>query len=118
MRKGLFLLVALLLAWTTTLNAEPIKKSLGDKKMNTLLVFFATWCQPCKSMHKNLQDPKAVEALKNYNVIEVDTDKNKELTQKYGVDALPTLVIVSPANKVVKKKAGLQSPSELQGWLK
>lgn len=112
MRKGLFLLVALLLAWTTTSNA-------GDsKKMNTLLVFHATWCGPCKSMHKNLKDPKAVEALKNYNVVEVDTDKNKELTQKYGVDALPTLVIVSPANKVVKKQAGLQTPSQLQNWLK
>jgi thioredoxin-like negative regulator of GroEL len=112
MRKGLFLLVALLLAWTTTLNSGE------TKKMKTLLVFGAPWCSACTAIHKSMKDPKAVEALKNYNVIEVDTDKNKELTQKYGVDALPTLVIVSPANKVVKKQAGLQTPSQLQNWLK
>lgn len=112
MRKGLFLLVAMLLAWTTTSNA-------GDsKKMKTLLVFGAPWCSACTAMHKSMKDPKAVEALKEYNIIEVNSDKNKELTQKYSVDALPTLVIVNSADKVVKKKVGVQSPAELQNWLK
>lgn len=58
----------------------------------TLVDFFATWCGPCK-----MQSP-ILEQLKNKigdaaTIIKVDVDNNPELSAKYQVRSVPTLII-------------------------
>lgn len=62
----------------------------GDKP--TLVDFFATWCGPCK-----MQGP-VLEELKNKvgdaaNIVKVDVDRNPDLSAKYQIRSVPTLII-------------------------
>lgn len=58
----------------------------------TLVDFFATWCGPCK-----MQGP-ILEQVKNelgdaVNVIKIDVDRNPELSAKYRIQSVPTLMV-------------------------
>lgn len=58
----------------------------------TLVDFFATWCAPCKAMHPVL------EQLKEYmgegiRIIKIDVDKNQALSNAYGIQSIPTLML-------------------------
>ncbi len=56
-----------------------------------LLDFWATWCGPCKMI------APIVEELSNeatdYIVGKVNVDEEMELSQKYGISAIPTLKV-------------------------
>lgn len=67
-----------------------------DKIINsdkpTLVDFFATWCGPCK-----MQGP-VLDELKNKvgdaaNIIKVDVDRNPDLSAKYQIRSVPTIII-------------------------
>lgn len=67
-----------------------------DKIINsdkpTLVDFFATWCGPCK-----MQGP-VLEELKNKigdaaNIVKVDVDRNPDLSAKYQIRSVPTIII-------------------------
>lgn len=58
----------------------------------TLVDFFATWCGPCK-----MQGP-VLDELKNKvgdaaNIIKVDVDRNPDLSAKYQIRSVPTIII-------------------------
>ena len=58
----------------------------------TLVDFFATWCGPCK-----MQSP-ILEQVKNKvggaaTIVKIDVDRNPELSAKYQVRSVPTLII-------------------------
>ncbi len=58
----------------------------------TLVDFFATWCGPCK-----MQGP-ILEELKNKvgdaaNIVKVDVDRNPDLSAKYQIRSVPTIII-------------------------
>ena len=58
----------------------------------TLVDFFATWCGPCK-----MQGP-ILEQLKNKvgdaaNIIKIDVVRNPDLSAKYQIRSVPTLII-------------------------
>ncbi|MDE7146304.1 MAG: thioredoxin [Duncaniella sp.] len=58
----------------------------------TLVDFFATWCGPCK-----MQSP-ILEQLKNKvgddaAIVKIDVARNPELSAKYQVRSVPTLII-------------------------
>lgn len=58
----------------------------------TLVDFFATWCGPCK-----MQGP-ILDELKNKvgdaaNIVKVDVDRNPDLSAKYQIRSVPTIII-------------------------
>lgn len=58
----------------------------------TLVDFFATWCGPCK-----MQSP-ILDELKNKvgdasNIVKVDVDRNPDLSAKYQIRSVPTIII-------------------------
>ena len=55
-------------------------------KKPVLLVFFTEWCPHCKNYSAVFHDPKVVTKAKQFVMIRLDGDKNKELSQKYAVD--------------------------------
>jgi thioredoxin 1 len=62
-----------------------------------VLKFSASWCTPCKVLSATLKD---VEGLK-----EIDIDQNRELTAKYSVRSVPTLVFLQD-DKEVERTTG------------
>jgi len=57
-----------------------------------LVDFSAEWCGPCKMMAPILKEVVS-EIGDVATVIKVDVDKNQEASLKYGIQAVPTLVL-------------------------
>lgn len=107
MRK---LLLLLLLA-TPVLGAE--EKQQDDYR---LMRFSATWCEPCKKQHAVYTQAKISELLKKLGVkdVHVDIDQHPEAAQAWGVETIPTeiLVRIRVKNKAtaVKRWGGVGYP--------
>lgn len=55
--------------------------------------FYADWCQPCKTLAPLLDDAFA-EHGSRLNLIKVDADENLDACKEYGVQSLPTVLVV------------------------
>mmetsp|Transcript_904 Transcript_904/g.5691 ORF Transcript_904/g.5691 Transcript_904/m.5691 type:complete len:137 (+) Transcript_904:4856-5266(+) len=73
-----------------------------------LVDFYATWCGPCQMM-----GPILSEVQKNLagtvQVVKIDTEKYPQLASKYGIQALPTLVLFKRGNPVDRIEGVLDS---------
>ena len=58
----------------------------------TLVDFFATWCGPCK-MQSPILDQLKEKVGDAATIVKVDGDRNPELSAKYQVRSVPTLII-------------------------
>lgn len=76
-----------------------------------LMDFSATWCGPCR-----MQKPILEELEKDYaDRVEfkiIDVDENQELASKYGIHAVPTLIIEKDGTEI-KRYMGVTQKSVL-----
>ena len=63
----------------------------------TILKFFGAWCSPCKAISPIVD---AVAKELNLNVIPMDVDKEEEITSKYNIRSVPTLVFLKGDKEV------------------
>lgn len=67
------------------------KEVLQNQKL-CIVDFFATWCGPCQMLGPILE--KLAEERKDVDIIKINIDECSELTNKYGIDAVPTMIII------------------------
>ena len=77
-----------------------------------VLDFFATWCGPCKAMAPTMEKMEKKYGDK-IEFRKIDIDQEPQLAQKYDINAVPTLVILSPQGDVVDKIVGGKPEEEL-----
>lgn len=80
-----------------------------------LIDFFATWCGPCKMMHPVLEDLHGLVGDKA-RIIKIDVDKNQELSAKFNVRSVPTLMIFKNG-EMLWRAAGVHSAADLEAEL-
>lgn len=56
------------------------------EKKPVLLIFYTEWCPHCTNYSKLFHDPKVVEQSKQFVMVRVDNDKNKDLGKKFAPD--------------------------------
>jgi len=77
----------------------------------TLVDFFATWCGPCKTMAPIVDETKNILGDKA-NVLKVNVDNNREVSMKYNIRSIPTMVIFKNG-EIVWRKPGVTSSKDL-----
>jgi thioredoxin 1 len=69
-----------------------------------LVDFWAEWCQPCRMLTPTI-DAIAAEYQGKAKVGKVDTDSNRDVSIRYEVNAIPTILLFKDG-KVAKKFVG------------
>jgi thioredoxin 1 len=88
-------------------DAEVLKSS-----QPVLVDFWAEWCQPCRSLTPTI-DALAVEYQGKAKVGKVDTDANMDVPVKYGINAIPT-VLLFKNGQVARKFVGVTSKDQFK----
>ena len=63
-----------------------------------LVDFFANWCGPCKMLAPVLEE--TANEMKNVTFVKVDVDQEPGLAGKYGIQAIPHMVIFKEGKAV------------------
>jgi thioredoxin 1 len=79
--------------------------------------FFAEWCGPCKAMAPAL-DQVSQEMAGKVKVVKIDVDQNPEITQKYRIQAMPTLMIFKDGKVAAQQVGALVQKKKLEDWIK
>lgn len=73
---------------------SPILQAHEYQALTSLLLVYADWCGPCKAISPFFEQLSAqLSRAQKVTFVEVDTEKQQEIAQKYGVTALPTFIV-------------------------
>jgi thioredoxin 1 len=61
--------------------------------------FWATWCSPCRAIAPALERI-AVEQDGHLSIVKVDVDQNPAYAQQFGVQGIPTLLMIHQGKEV------------------
>lgn len=81
-----------------------------------LVDFHAEWCGPCKAMAPALEEVSQQMAGK-VKVVKVDVDANPEITAKYQIQAMPTLIMLRDGEVIGRHTGALVQKSKLEAWV-
>jgi thioredoxin 1 len=81
-----------------------------------LVDFFAEWCGPCKAMAPALEQV-AKEMEGKLKVVKLDVDQNPAVTGKYGIRAMPTLILFKNGQVTAQHTGALVQKKKLEDWI-
>ena len=79
-----------------------------------LVDFFATWCGPCKMLSPVLEE--VAQENPNISVLKIDVDEVGELAARFGIQAIPTLMLFKDGQRV-DTRMGYQNKNQLLAFI-
>ena len=76
----------------TKINSTTFEKEVLNSDKKVLIDFYADWCGPCKMVSPIIAE--IGQENKNIKVVKINIDDEKELTKKYKITSIPTLVVI------------------------
>ena len=89
----------------------PAFPALAAQDKPVLIDFWAAWCGPCRAQAPIL-DQVAAQVGDHAVVAKVNVDEERQLAAQFGVQAIPTLVVIR-GGKVIQRFVGLQQAPAL-----
>jgi thioredoxin 1 len=102
---------------TTMVTDKDFDAEVIASKVPVVVDFFAEWCGPCKAMAPAL-DLVAKEMAGKVKVVKLDVDQNPDTTQKYRIQAMPTLLLFKDGKVAATQVGALVQKSRLEDWIK
>lgn len=91
----------------TNFEAEVIQS-----KVPVLVDFWAAWCGPCRAIAPSVEEI-ATEYQGRIKVAKVDVDENMEVSARYGVQSIPTLILFKDGDAVERLIGAYPKPAIL-----
>ncbi len=88
---------------------EAFEKTVVNSELPVIVDFWAPWCGPCKMVAPTL-DKIAKEFAGKVIVAKVNTDKDSEWANKFGVLGIPTMLFMANGKVVHQQVGALPEP--------
>lgn len=89
-----------------------VKEAVSSGKP-VVIDFYATWCGPCKQIAPMFEMLKG-EYSDKVEFRSVDVDEDMETTRKYGIEAMPTFVILDADGNEINRIVGADAEALTQ----
>ncbi|MBX3363092.1 MAG: thioredoxin [Phycisphaeraceae bacterium] len=96
---------------TKTFTDDNFDQEVLQSKVPVLVDFWAEWCMPCKMLAPFI-DQLADELGEKAKIGKIDTDNNRAVGVRYGIQAIPTVIIFKDGQPV-EKFVGLTDKARL-----
>ena len=97
------------------LTDDNFEAEVEQSNQPVLVDFWAEWCMPCRMLAPTIDD-LAGQYQGKVKVGKVDTDANRDVSVKYGISAIPTILLFNKG-QVIKKFVGVTPKAEFAGEL-
>jgi len=99
----------------TEFTDQNFEQEVLQSSQPVLVDFWAEWCMPCRMLAPTI-DKIAKDYAGKVKVGKVDTDANRDISIKYGISAIPT-VILFKNGQVAQKFVGLRQEKDFRDAL-
>ncbi len=83
------------ISWKTNLQAGKQASAVSRKPI--LVMFHASWCEPCHEMEKEtFRDSRVVKLLQGLICIKLDVDHEEATARSFGVSSIPRILLLPP----------------------
>jgi thioredoxin 1 len=89
----------LLMGNATAVTGENFDTEVLQSKEPVLVDFWAAWCGPCRAIASAVEEI-AAEQRGKLKVVKLDVDENVEVSARYGVQSIPTLLLFKDGQPV------------------
>jgi len=96
-----------------TITDEQFESEVLGSEIPVLVDFYAEWCGPCKAMAPTL-DEVAGEMSDKVKIFKMNVEESPDSPTKYGVRAVPTLMIFKGGEMVAQNAGALQKSALVQ----
>lgn len=101
---------------TVELSDSTFEDQVIKSETPVLVDFWASWCGPCRMLAPVVEDIASSYAGR-LKVGKVNVDENQEITMKYGIRSIPTLILFKDG-QAVEQIIGAVPKSEIERILK
>ena len=105
------------IAWLDSERLMPVLEMANEQHKPVFVVFFASWCAPCKVMEEEVFPQTDVFTYLNNHFLNFHTDfdspAGRTIADIYEVTQLPTVLFLDPQGIVLERHVGMAVPSLL-----
>ncbi|MFK4098503.1 thioredoxin [Streptomyces sp. NPDC019531] len=103
------------LPWVVDAGDDDFAEVVEEATVPVVVDLWATWCGPCRMVSPALEKV-AGDLAGRIKLAKVDIDKNPRLSQRFEVQAVPTLLVLDRGETVARQAGAAPAPA-LRQWV-